>query len=255
METQSCPVPYVSKMKLNFVNDIHLEFGALPENPSGSDILILAGDVTIKNRVDWINEVANDFKHIVYVLGNHEYYHQNLDNTYRKTKEQLADNVYLLQNESVTLDGTTFHGTTLWSDFEKGNPLSYMACNDLMNDFRIIRADNGKSRFTPQRAHKEHNVAMIFLRENVKKGDVVVTHFGSTYESVGEEFRGNKINGAYVSDLSTFIIESEPALWFHGHLHNTSDYMVGNTRVLCNPRGYVGHGTNPNFDVHKFVEI
>ena len=66
-------------MKLNFINDIHLEFGALPENPSGSDVLVLAGDVTIKNRVDWINEIANNFKHVVYVLGNHEFYHQNLD--------------------------------------------------------------------------------------------------------------------------------------------------------------------------------
>ena len=242
-------------MKLNFVNDIHLEFGALPENPSGSDVLVLAGDVTIKNRVDWINEVASNFKHVVYVLGNHEFYHQNLDNTYRKTKEQLADNVYLLQNESVTLDGVTFHGTTLWSDFNRGNPLSYLQCENVVNDFRTIRADNGKSRFTPQRAHKEHNVATVFLRENVKKGDVVVTHHGPTYKSLADKHRSSDINGSYVSDLADLIIESGPTLWFHGHLHNTSDYVVGNTRVLCNPRGYVRYDTNPNFDVHKFVEI
>ena len=242
-------------MKLNFVNDIHLEFGALPENPSGSDVLVLAGDVTVKNRVDWINEIANNFKHIVYVLGNHEFYHQNLDNTYRKTKEQLADNVYLLQNESVTLDGVTFHGTTLWSDFNRGNPLSYLQCENVVNDFRTIRADNGKSRFTPQRAHREHNVATVFLRENVKKGDVVVTHHGPTYKSLDDKHRSSDINGSYVSDLADLIIESGPTLWFHGHLHNTSDYVVGNTRVLCNPRGYVRYDTNPNFDVHKFVEI
>jgi Icc-related predicted phosphoesterase len=242
-------------VKLNFVNDIHLEFGELPENPSGSDVLVLAGDVTIKNRVDWINEIANNFKHVVYVLGNHEFYHQNLDNTYRKTKEQLADNVYLLQNESVTLDGIAFHGTTLWSDFDQGNPLSYFHCENAVNDFRSIRADNGKSRFTPQRAHKEHNVAKGFLRENVKKGDVVVTHHGPTYKSLDDKHRGDDINGAYVSDLADLIMDLDPVLWFHGHLHNTSDYTVGNTRVLCNPRGYVGHEINNDFDVHKFVEI
>ena len=242
-------------MKLNFVNDIHLEFGALPENPSGNDVLVLAGDVTIKNRVDWINEIASNFKHVVYVLGNHEFYHQNLDNTYRKTKEQLADNVYLLQNESVTLDGIAFHGTTLWSDFDRGNPLSYLQCENAVNDFRTIRADNGKRRFTTQRAHREHNVATVFLRENVKKGDVVVTHHGPTYKSLDDKHRGDSINGAYVSDLADLIMDLDPVLWFHGHLHNSSDYMVANTRVLCNPRGYVGHETNPDFDVHKFVKI
>ena len=242
-------------MKLNFINDIHLEFGALPENPSGSDVLVLAGDVTTKNRVDWINEIANNFKHVVYVLGNHEFYHQNLDNTYRKTKEQLADNVYLLQNESVTLDGIAFHGTTLWSDFDRGNPLSYLQCEKAVNDFRTIRADNGKRRFTTQRAHREHNVATVFLRENVKKGDIVVTHHGPTYKSIDDKHRGGDINGAYVSDLADLIMDLDPVLWFHGHLHNSSDYMVANTRVLCNPRGYVGHETNPNFDVHKFVKI
>ena len=247
-------------MKLNFINDIHLEFGALPENPSGSDVLVLAGDVTIKNRVDWINEIANNFKHVVYVLGNHEFYHQNLYNTYSETKERLADNVYLLQNESVTLDDIAFHGTTLWSDFDRGNPLSYLRCGDAVSDFSSIQADNfaglmGESYFTPQRAHTEHNVAKVFLRENVKKGDVVVTHHGPTYKSLDDRHRGDDVNGAYVSDLADLIMDLDPVLWFHGHLHNSSDYMVANTRVLCNPRGYVGHETNPNFDVHKFVEI
>ena len=242
-------------MKLNFVNDIHLEFGALPENPSGSDVLVLAGDVTIKNRVDWINEIANNFKHVVYVLGNHEFYHQNLDNTYRKTKEQLADNVYLLLNESVTLDGITFHGTTLWSDFENGNPMSYFACKENMNDFYSIRTNGGLIRFTPQLAHAEHNIAKTFLLDNVKKGDVVVTHHGPTFESISKEYRGDTLNGAFASDLSHLIMAVKPVLWFHGHLHNNSDYVVGETRVLCNPRGYVGHEENPNFDVHKFVEI
>jgi len=236
-------------MKLNFVNDIHLEFGALPENPSGSDVLVLAGDVTTKNRVGWINEIANNFKHVVYVLGNHEFYHQNLDNTYRKTKEQLADNVYLLQNESVTLDGITFHGTTLWSDFENGNPMSYFACNENMNDFYSIRTNGGLIRFTPQLAHAEHNIAKTFLLDNVKKGDVVVTHMAPSFLSVHEKYKHDMyINGAYASDLSVLILDTQPSLWFHGHMHDSFDYSIGNTRILCNPRGYVGKELNTEFN-------
>ena len=242
-------------MKINYISDIHLEFGRLLENPSGDEVLVLAGDINVLNRVDWINDIAYDFKHVVYVLGNHEFYRQNLDNTYRKTKEQLVHNVHLLQNESVTLDGVTFHGTTLWSDFEKGNPISYMACDSAMNDFHLIRADNGESRFTPHRAHKEHNVAKLFLIDNVKAGDVVVTHNAPSYKSVAEKFLESKINGAFVSDLSDLILDLEPVVWFHGHCHNTSDYMIGKTRVLNNPRGYDKVELNLEFDVQKTIDI
>jgi len=29
-------------------------------------------------------------------------------------------------------------------------------------------------------------------------------------------------------------------------MHDPSDYMIGETRVVCNPRGYVGYERNPN---------
>jgi len=45
-------------MKISYINDIHLEFGKLEENPSGRDILILAGDVNVNNEVKWINKIA-----------------------------------------------------------------------------------------------------------------------------------------------------------------------------------------------------
>ena len=243
-------------MRINYINDIHLEFGALSENPFGGDVLILAGDITVKNRVDWINEIAKDFKHVIYVLGNHEFYRQYYNETYEKTKKQLvASNVHLLQNESVTLDGITFHGTTLWSDFERGNPLSYIQCGNSLSDFNLIYRNLHGKRFSPQLAHLEHVTAKTFLHQNVKKNDVVVTHHAPTFESIGEDFKKSDLNGGYASDLSELIINLEPFLWFHGHLHNTSDYMVHNTRVLNNPRGYREHKMNSDFDVHKFVEI
>lgn len=239
------------------MSDLHLEFGPLVEKLEG-EVLVIAGDVTVKNKVQWINDVSERFVHVVYVLGNHEYWRQNLDNTERKTREQLASNVYLLQNESVTLEGVTFHGGTLWTDFERGSPLSYMYCADVnvgVKDYKRIRADGGTSRFSPQRAHTEHNVTKLYLRDNVKTGDVVVTHHAPCRLSLGEHYKQSTINGAYASDLTEVMFETEPVLWFHGHVHNNSDYMIGETRVLCNPRGYAGYDLNEDFDLNAFVEI
>jgi Predicted phosphoesterases, related to the Icc protein len=44
--------------------------------------------------------------------------------------------------------------------------------------------------------------------------------------------------GAFASDLSDVLWRYQPELWVHGHVHSAADYRVGNTRVLCNPRGY-----------------
>ena len=236
-------------MQINFISDLHLEFGPLEIEPEAGDVLVLAGDIDIKGRVDWINDIAGRFNHVIYVLGNHEFYNGAMDSIYRKTREGLVDNVHLLENESITIDGVTFHGATLWSDFLNGNPMSYLQCDQAMNDYRLIRAGDGKHRFKPQIAHSLHNISKVFLQENVKEGDIVVTHMAPSLLSIHEKYKNDmNINGSYASDLSELILDTKPELWFHGHVHTSFDYTVGNTRILCNPRGYVGEELNSEFE-------
>ena len=236
-------------MQINFISDLHLEFGPLEIEPEAGDVLVLAGDIDIKGRVDWINTIASKFNHVIYVLGNHEFYNGAMDSIYRKTRERLADNVHLLENESITIDDVTFHGATLWSDFLNGNPMSYLQCDQAINDYRLIRAGDGKHRFKPQIAHSLHNISKVFLQENVKEGDVVVTHMAPSLLSIHEKYKNDmNINGSYASDLSELILDTKPELWFHGHVHTSFDYTVGNTRILCNPRGYVGEELNSEFE-------
>ena len=236
-------------MQINFISDLHLEFGPLEIEPEAGDVLVLAGDIDIKGRVDWINDIAGRFNHVIYVLGNHEFYNGTMDSIYRKTRERLVDNVHLLENESVTIAGVTFHGATLWSDFLNGNPMSYLRCDQAINDYRLIRAGDGNYRFKPQIAHSLHNISKVFLQENVKEGDVVVTHMAPSLLSIHEKYKNDmNINGSYASDLSELILDTKPELWFHGHVHTSFDYTIGNTRILCNPRGYVGEELNSEFD-------
>jgi Icc-related predicted phosphoesterase len=236
-------------MQINFISDLHLEFGPMEIEPEGGDILVLAGDVCIKGRVDWINDIAGRFNHVIYVLGNHEFYNGAMDSIYKKTREKLVDNVHLLENESVTIAGVTFHGATLWSDFLNGNPMSYLRCEQAINDYRLIRAGDGSHRFKPQIAHSLHNISKVFLQENVKEGDIVVTHMAPSLLSIHEKYKNDmNINGSYASDLSELILDTKPELWFHGHVHTSFDYTVGNTRILCNPRGYVGEELNSEFE-------
>lgn len=43
-------------------------------------------------------------------------------------------------------------------------------------------------------------------------------------------------NPSFASDMTRFITESKAKLWIHGHIHSHSDYTVGSTRILANPR-------------------
>ena len=47
--------------------------------------------------------------------------------------------------------------------------------------------------------------------------------------------------------MNDFILEHQPRLWIHGHTHESFDYEIGKTRVVCNPRGYASTEENKEF--------
>ncbi len=47
----------------------------------------------------------------------------------------------------------------------------------------------------------------------------------------------------------------EIKLWTHGHTHEDFDYMIGTTRVFCNPRGYINYESKADNWTLKSVEI
>ncbi len=251
-------------MIIRYCSDLHLEFSnnTMDLPYKGEDVLVLAGDITVKNDVDWIIKQSTFFPHVVYIDGNHEYYNGRIDKVQRINAEKFADydNIHYGNNESVTIDGVTFHISVLWTDFNKANPISMSVVENAMNDYRIIsyhdRTNDSYHKFSTRDALREHYVSKVFLTGAVKEGDVVVTHMAPTMQSIHQNYRADPhMNGGYASDLSDLILDNKPALWFHGHVHNTFDYLVGDTRVLCNPRGYVGHEENPAFDLTATVEI
>jgi hypothetical protein len=64
------------------------------------------------------------------------------------------------------------------------------------------------------------------------------------------------MNGGYSSSLDEFI-EQRPQikLWTHGHTHEDFDYMVGETRIVCNPRGYIKYEPRADNFQLKVVEV
>lgn len=276
-------------MKIKLVSDLHLEFSDVNiKNDEGCDVLILSGDIMVAQDLhdhpemdygmysnvnladlgrrqqtalrfrDFLKRVSFQFPHVVYVAGNHEFYHGKWMQTLEVLAGECAKhpNIYFLERGCKKIDDVTFVGGTLWTNMNKGDPLTLHASRDMMNDFRLIRKEfEGYTTLKPYDTTLRHQQTLDYIRNIVaEKGDekfVVVGHHSPSFQSCHDNYKDDKLmNGCYHSDLSEFIMDRpQIKLWTHGHTHHPFDYVIGETRVVCNPRGYAGYedtGWNPN---------
>ena len=177
------------------------------------------------------------FPHVLFVPGNHEYYRTRPADAEAvlATCAEALSNFHVLNPGILTIEDTRFVGATLWfpptADEAKYRPL--------LNDFRLIEG------FVPW-VHTTHAAHLAFLESNVGQGDVVVTHYLPHRQSVARRFTGSPLNRFFLAEDAAGLVERAGArLWIHGHTHVACDYVVGETRVVCNPRGYPGEAARP----------
>ena len=84
----------------------------------------------------------------------------------------------------------------------------------------------------------------IVMLEQHDRKFVVVGHHTPSFQSCHPMYGNDTLmNGGYHSDLSEFILDHpQVKLWTHGHTHHPFDYVIGETRIVCNPRGYENDG-------------
>lgn len=257
-------------MLIQVASDIHLEFAEFSMQNYGADVLVLSGDIMCAKYVDgkdpdsisknyqravkFFGEVSARFKHVVYVAGNHEFYGHKWFKAPKVLEEFCSayPNVYFLENDCVQIDDVVFVGCTLWTDLNKGDPRTLHEIRDIMNDYRAITNDATYSKLKPINTAVRHKQSLEYISHAVSSDSevkyVVVGHHAPSYASVHHMYLHEFIsNGAYVSDLEDFIkARPQIKLWTHGHMHDPSSYKIGSTRVICNPRGYLGYETRAN---------
>lgn len=287
-------------MKVALASDIHLEFGPIELlNTEGAKVLILSGDICVAKDLfrsenpygivedsasaksikihSFFKKCSEEFENVIYILGNHEHYHGDINESYNILKESLSylPNVHVLEKESVTIDGYIFFGCTLWTDMNKGDPSTLFGIRSYMNDYRIIKNknvpvyfndENGKKhsrpgKFLPEDSVEHHKESLKVMKELVTQNPtakyIFVGHHAPSKLSVKPKYQQDvMVNGAYSSDLSEFILDHpQIKLWTHGHTHDNFDYMIGNTRVVCNPRGYEGYEDVSYYFKLKYIDV
>lgn len=276
-------------MKLLILSDLHAEFETF-EVPKGLDydVAILAGDIVAPGRVAarWLRHPARfGDKPIVQVAGNHEYYESVLDQEEAEMRQQAKEQgVYFLNCDEAVIGGVRFLGCTLWTDFRLriDNPgfagqqvrllsdrhRSMTESSRYLADYSAIRIDDpgtsnsrGSRRLVPMDTLQIHRRHRSWLRRALTEPfdgpTVVVTHHAPHRNSLAARYAQDWSSGGFVNEMLPEFFEV-PALWVHGHTHDSFDYEVGTCRVVSNPRGYLNwHGEfeNKQFDPGLVVEI
>lgn len=253
-------------MKLHVLSDLHLNVAAFEAPETDADIVILAGDIARpKEAIAWASTVP---KPLLYVPGNHEYYGGSMTSTVQEMRQLCSrSDIHVLDNDAVVIDGVRFLGTTLWTDFQLFDEEEKcdLAINEALNfvrDFSRIRMDEvSEALFTPAASAAQFARHANWLEERLAESfqgtTVVITHHAPSPKSVHPRFSDSPLNACFVSDAERLLDGKCVALWIHGHTHDSFDYFLNNTRVLCNPRGYARNGVseNPNFDPGLVIEL
>jgi Icc-related predicted phosphoesterase len=279
-------------MKIAITSDVHLEFGDLDlHNEEGADVLILGGDIFIADELtdlsydaevsatssvrergkryhDFVVRCAERFPHVILIMGNHEHYHGDFQTSANIIRGTFGDyhNVYFLDKEWRIINGVLFYGGTLWTDMNGEDPLTMLRIRNMMNDFNCVKNgiktdDKYYSTFMPEDAVEDHRAFKRGLDEvlalHPELPVVVVGHHAPSKASTHPRYKKEVVmNGAYSTNLDDFILDRRQIkLWTHGHTHENFDYMIGTTRIVCNPRGYINYEQKADDFKLKYVEI
>jgi len=142
------------------------------------------------------------------------------------------------------------------------NPDGYTLLRDAEGNPVVERIDfyEKVGSWSPEDSVADHEQMLDYIRistEDKTRRYVIVGHHAPSAVSIAECYKGDTLmNGAFHTNLTEFILDRpQIRLWVHGHMHNVSDYMLGTTRVVCNPRGYTGYESRAEQFELQYLEI
>ncbi len=253
-------------MKFRIASDFHLEFYSNYTNMIGNrkrdihentllnvmdneneQVLLLAGDMCTSKHIEYwypiFDALSKRFKHICIIAGNHEHYGSIITESFSVLREFYSqwDNITFLEDEVFIIEDVAIFGATMWTNFNGSCPNAIEYTRQSMNDFRIIRKEDGTT-YSPNDSMTDFHCTKFALQkffiDHKDYKNIVMTHHSPSFQSTAEIYKGSLLNSAFASSLEDFILDNRPEVWVHGHMHNTSEYNIGDTKIICNPKGY-----------------
>lgn len=258
------------KLRLWCMSDLHVDNAPfdVPPTPEGVDVIVVAGDVAdghVKSAGWLAKNLVSRGKPVMFVPGNHEWHGHDLQVDDERIYEDAGIDVLHWQRPVLIVEETRFVGSTLWTDYNISGDqeLARAWATSYMPDLKDIDFGQDRARtFDFSHRHFREWKSMASGRhEGEASATVFITHHAPHQNSLHLEGPPQPSDASFASDLTAEIGLYAPELWVHGHVHLSSDYLIGNTRIVCNPLGakYKHRGPTPShnleFDASKVVEV
>ena len=226
-------------MKIGIMSDLHMNKTVKTVEtpwdfePEADVFYICAGDICedVDARARFNQK---HYDHMLSINGNHDYFHTTFSDAKYHT---------ILRE----VNGVRIAAATLWTDLSDN--LSWFYYKKGLIDCAYI------SDLTYELMVETHEMHKHFLFG--MDADIIVSHHAPTRRSVHEKYHNDPLNVCFANDLEKQILNMKkpPKLWIHGHTHDDFDYMIGDTRVICHPRGYKNERDDYWRYAPKIVEI
>eukprot|EP00792_Barthelona_sp_PAP020_P006659 TRINITY_DN3052_c1_g2_i1.p2 TRINITY_DN3052_c1_g2~~TRINITY_DN3052_c1_g2_i1.p2 ORF type:complete len:281 (-),score=67.68 TRINITY_DN3052_c1_g2_i1:2439-3281(-) len=263
------------------ISDLHLEFfdnltQAIETlhihlaDENHSKILIVCGDVcsleTANKTIfdEFFHYISSEFKQIIYVAGNHEYYGSNFRLTLNEIKARLLsyDNIKFLEKDSIKINNLTIVGTTLWSLPDK-HCLKFF--KSFSSDFKCIK-NPSEGIVSSLDFIIEHKKCLEYLEnvmnnlESEERVLIASHHVPGLCDVIDRHVRRKELVSLYGSDLREFLCrhKNKIVLWCCGHCHQQIRKKLHGVNIVSNPFGYFNLGPekfNRNFNALEVFSV
>ena len=231
---------------------------------------LIAGDIS-GDRIKTMNFLQSKDIQGVFVEGNHLGYNEvtggmldskEKSNLFLAERFPLDNKMRFLENNYVVINDIVIVGCTLYTDFTlfHNQPLHAEIARTSMNDFRYVKTidNNGKLRtVNPNDYINWFNNSINYIKDICEKFKnskiVVVTHFVPSIKGIENMYKHDLVTPAYATSLDQFILDRPNIkLWVNGHTHHQCEYSIGDTKVICNPFGYMNENL---IDMNKVLGV
>jgi Icc-related predicted phosphoesterase len=272
------------RLIVNYCSDLHLErnVGISIKNRNKADLLILAGDIVpiklliqssnnLKKYDEWDNiteffdTASTQYKDVIYVCGNHEFYDSDIDDV-KALKKSLKqyNNIHVLEQESIRIDGHLFVGGTCWTKIKdptlEAEALHKFSDYIYISDGKITEYyTNKRKQLLPSTTSKMCDDFIKYVNQTLEENDnnnlIVITHHCPTQLGIPNIFKGNFWNGLFCNEFDDYIYDTNRiSHWIYGHTHDyPKDFYIGSTNILSNTHGYPNEGFPLTFEMKTFT--
>ncbi len=251
-------------MRIQVMSDLHLESEACELSPAPqAELLVLAGDIDsswagYQRFADWPVPV-------VVVAGNHEFDRRDVVNDLPALRAWCGQwGLQLLECEQtvrVDAQGRRIRlvGTTRWSDFEVFGPSARPRAQRAASYYvKVMKAQCRGEPFNPAAVRQHALDCRAWLADTLATpGDwdatVAITHYAPSLLSADPRYGAQPSTASFCNADDELMVGVD--VWIHGHVHCRHDYQLGDTRVVCNARGFEHKGETTGAPVHCVVTV